>query len=137
MSWKMKVGVGALLIVIGLVVMLAGFNTKDSLRSHLQNSETFTYVSNDQYQCTDAKSAYDELRTQTRPEASKEDRGSYYLRYSREMVTISQSSGSCTLRIEDLRRLNNGHFIFLGTGFSPGSPSNSSGGTGGSFFGSK
>ena len=92
MSWKMKVGVGALLIVVGLVVMLAGFNTKDSLRTHLQNSETFTYVSNDQYRCTDAKAAYDELRAQTRPEASKEDRGSYYLRYSREMVTISQQN---------------------------------------------
>ena len=137
MSWRMKVGVGALLIVVGLVVAIAGFTTGTSLRSHLQNSETFTYVSNDQYRCTDAKAAYDELRAQTRPEASKEDHNSYYLRYSREMVTISQSSGSCTLRIEDLRRLNNGHFIFLGTGFSPGSPSNSSGGTGGSFFGSK
>ena len=137
MSWKMKVGVGALLIVVGLVVAFAGFATGTILRSHLRNSETFTYVSDSQYTCTDAKAAYEELVAETNPEAHQQDKGNYYLRYSKEMATISQDSAQCTLRLEDLRRLNNGHFVFLGTGFSPGSPSNSSGGTGGSFFGSK
>ena len=137
MSWKLKVAVGVLLIVFGVVFTLAGFSNGSSVHTYLKNSDTFTRVSDSQYNCTDAKAAYDELVAETDPQAHKEDKGTYYLRYPKELATISQESGKCVLRFEDLRRVNSGHFIFLGTGFSPGSPSGSSGGTGGNSFGNK
>ncbi|WP_156689206.1 DUF4247 domain-containing protein [Mycobacterium sp. Marseille-P9652] len=65
------------------------------------------------------------------PAARAAEGDSEYLRYSGDIVIVGpDGTRPCTIRVEDLgARYSHGGFIFLGPGFSPGSPA---GGTGGS-----
>ena len=104
--------------------------------------ENFTATSATTYQCTGApKETADRIekevgRAQSR--ATDPADGSEYLRYRRNLISVTQDAGgTCSIRVEDLGRVNNGTFVYLGTGFSPGSPSGSSGGSSGSGSGVK
>ena len=75
----------------------------------------------------------DDLAEAHRPEARATDRGNYYLRYNDSIAIVGPGSGqACTVRLESLNSgYNHGSYFFLGPGFSPGSPSHSSGGSSG------
>ncbi|HET8994774.1 MULTISPECIES: DUF4247 domain-containing protein [unclassified Rhodococcus (in: high G+C Gram-positive bacteria)] len=68
------------------------------------------------------------------PAARKADGGNEYLRYNDDIVTVGAASGGgSTITVEDLDgRYSSGGFVFLGPGFTPGSPAagNTSGGSG-------
>lgn len=68
------------------------------------------------------------------PAARKADGGNEYLRYNDDIVTVGAApAGGSTITVEDLDgRYSSGGFVFLGTGFTPGSPAsgNTSGGSG-------
>lgn len=139
MSWKKQIVIGVLLMIVGVVIVIGGMNSGGSVRDYLnRNPDLYPNYSPSTYGCRDPQTAYEDLDAQTNPAASKAQANTYYLRYRDDMVTIRiNDKGSCEIYIEDNTRVNNGHFVFLGTGFRPGSPSGSSGGSGGSFFGSK
>jgi Domain of unknown function (DUF4247) len=73
------------------------------------------------------------------PEARASDRGTEYLRYEDDIVTVGPDGGRpCSIRVEDTdARYSGGGFIFLGPGFTPGSPAGGSGGGPGGPDGSK
>ncbi|GAB7141928.1 DUF4247 domain-containing protein [Mycobacterium riyadhense] len=73
------------------------------------------------------------------PEARASSGGNQYLRYSRNIVIVGPDGNHpCSIRVEDLgARYSHGGFIFLGPGFTPGSPSGGSGGSPGGPGGSK
>lgn len=65
------------------------------------------------------------------PQARAANGNSEYLRYSKDIVIVGPDGNRpCSIRVESLSAgYSHGAFIFLGPGFTPGSPS---GGTGGS-----
>ena len=66
------------------------------------------------------------------PAARQADGGSEYLRYDDDIVVVSAAPGGSTIRVEDLDDgYRGGAFIFLGPGFTPGSPAGGAGGGGG------
>jgi hypothetical protein len=72
----------------------------------------------------------DELAAQGEPEVRKSDRGTEYLRYEDDIVTVGpDGSRPCSVQVEGLEGgYSHGSFVFLGPGFSPGSPAGGSGG---------
>ncbi|MFD6893186.1 DUF4247 domain-containing protein [Rhodococcus sp. NPDC060086] len=68
------------------------------------------------------------------PAARQADGGREYLRYDDDIVTVGAApEGGSTITVEDLDgRYSSGGFVFLGPGFTPGSPAagNTSGGSG-------
>ncbi|RSZ65183.1 DUF4247 domain-containing protein [Corynebacterium hylobatis] len=104
--------------------------------------QSFAATSATTYQCagTPAETAdrIEEEVGRAQSRATDPADGSEYLRYRRNLISVTQdANGSCSIRVEDLGRVNNGTFVYLGTGFSPGSPSGSSGGSSGSGSGVK
>ena len=73
------------------------------------------------------------------PQAQASDRGTEYLRYDDDIVTVGpDANGECGIRVEDTdARYSSGGFIFLGPGFTPGSPAGGSGGSPGGPDGNK
>lgn len=92
------------------------------------------------YLCTGspAQVAYTLTGYQT-PAASAVSGGTQYLRYNDAIVTVGvDGTHPCSIRVEDLAAgYSHGSFIFLGPGFSPGSPSRGSGGSTGGPGGTK
>lgn len=84
-------------------------------------------------QVADALADYEE------PEARADNDNNEYLRYSNNIVTVGpDGSHPCSIRVESLGAgYSHGSFIFLGPGFSPGSPSSGAGGTPGGPGGTK
>lgn len=68
------------------------------------------------------------------PAARQADGGNEYLRYDDDIVTVGAApEGGSTITVEDLDgRYSSGGFVFLGPGFTPGSPAagNPAGGSG-------
>lgn len=129
-------GLGAILLISGMVVL------HKNVRNHL--SETYrhyaTDVNGDRYQCSGSpKSVADDISAYATPEARASDRGSEYLRYDDDIVTVGPDGQySCSIRAEDVNaRYGGGAFIFLGPGFTPGSPAGGSGGSSGGPGGAK
>ncbi|SON63520.1 hypothetical protein MSIMFI_05051 [Mycobacterium simulans] len=92
------------------------------------------------YVCTgSAKQVADTLTSYQAPEARASSGNNQYLRYSRNIVIVGpDGTHPCSIRVEDLgARYSHGGFIFLGPGFTPGSPSGGSGGRPGGPGGSK
>ena len=136
---------GVVLIVAGLasVVLCAvafGAGVKQGTGVNAALNKDFTRVSRDHYECKGTvQETANQIAAKKTPAARQFDSatGTEYLRYNKEIVTVStDSSGKCQVRVEDLRRFNNGSLIYLGPGFSPSSPRNSSGGSSGSGSGS-
>jgi hypothetical protein len=73
------------------------------------------------------------------PEARAANGPNQYLRYSNNMVIVGpDGSYPCSIRLESLNAgYSHGAFIFLGPGFSPGSPSGGAGGSPGGPGGTK
>lgn len=80
-----------------------------------------------------------QLAQHVEPEAKATDRGTEYLRYENDIVSVGpDTNGECAIRVEDIdARYSGGGFIFLGPGFTPGSPAGGSGGSPGGPDGNK
>jgi len=73
------------------------------------------------------------------PAARASSGGTEYLRYDEDIVTVGpDGTHSCSIRVEDLGAgYSHGAFIFLGPGFTPGSPAGGAGGIPGGPGGTK
>jgi Domain of unknown function (DUF4247) len=73
------------------------------------------------------------------PEARASNGDNRYLRYSNNIVTVGPDGNyPCSIRVESLSAgYSHGAFIFLGPGFTPGSPSGGAGGSPGGPGGTK
>lgn len=129
--------IGIWCFIASFVLGIAGWVTKSDIEKVIKDN--YQAIAADQYACDNSTETERFLRDQISPEAEAHRSGVAYLRYPNNVVRIEQqgSGQPCVIYVEDLGRVNNGHYVFLGTGFRPGSPSSSSGGSGGSFFGSK
>lgn len=97
-------------------------------------------VNGTRYQCSgSAEQVADTLADYQEPEARAGNGNSEYLRYSNNIVIVGPDGKySCSIRVEPLSAgYNHGAFIFLGPGFSPGSPSGGAGGSPGGPGGTK
>jgi hypothetical protein len=81
----------------------------------------------------------DDLADYQQPEARADNDKSQYLRYSNNIVTIGPDGNHpCSIRVESLSAgYSHGSYIFLGPGFSPGSPAGGAGGSPGGPGGTK
>jgi hypothetical protein len=81
----------------------------------------------------------DTLAEYQTPAARAANGDSEYLRYSNNIVTVGPDGNHpCSIRLEGLNAgYTHGAFIFLGPGFTPGSPSGGAGGTPGGPGGTK
>jgi Domain of unknown function (DUF4247) len=73
------------------------------------------------------------------PAARASNGDNQYLRYSKNIVTVGPDGNyPCSIRVESLSAgYSHGAFIFLGPGFTPGSPSGGAGGSPGGPGGTK
>lgn len=92
------------------------------------------------YACTGSpEDVADDLADYQQPEARADNDKNQYLRYSNNIVTIGPDGNRpCSIRVESLNAgYSHGSFIFLGPGFSPGSPAGGAGGSPGGPGGTK
>lgn len=92
------------------------------------------------YFCTGSPTQVaDTLAHYQAPAARAANGDNQYLRYSHNIVIVGpDGSYPCSIRVEPLSAgYSHGSFIFLGPGFTPGSPSGGSGGSPGGPGGSK
>jgi hypothetical protein len=97
-------------------------------------------ASGTRYACTGSpKQVADTLANYQAPAARAANGDSQYLRYSSDIVTVGpDGTHPCSIRVEDLgARYSHGGFIFLGPGFTPGSPAGGGGGSPGGPGGTK
>ena len=83
------------------------------------------------YACTGSPDEVaDTLADYQAPEARADNDKTEYLRYSNNIVTVGpEGSRPCSIRVENLSAgYSHGAFIFLGPGFTPGSPAGGAGG---------
>ena len=125
----------ARLAVAGLLVLLAGCSASGDIRRFLDDTyqrvgsqgDSVTYSSREPVGTTVAR-----LVSRQQPAARQADGGSEYLRYDDDIVIVSAAPGGSSIRIEDLDDgYRGGAFIFLGPGFTPGSPAGGAGSGGG------
>jgi hypothetical protein len=129
--------VAALSRVAGVLlaaVVLAACSGSSSVRRYLDDTyrlertdgDTRTYASPDPVGTTVTG-----LVRRQAPAARQADGGNEYLRYDDDIVIVSSAPGGSTVRVEDLDDgYRGGAFVFLGPGFTPGSPAGG-GGAGG------
>jgi hypothetical protein len=125
-----------------LLCLIVGVSMLPNLKSHVAErySHYATTSDGDRYECSgSAEAVADELADVAEPEARASDRGREYLRYDDDVVTVGpDGSRPCTIHIEDVRGgYNGGAYVFLGPGFTPGSPAGGSGGSSGGPGGNK
>jgi hypothetical protein len=92
------------------------------------------------YQCSGSPDQVaDALADYAEPDARADNGKTEYLRYRNNIVIVGPDGGyPCSIRVEPLSAgYSHGAFIFLGPGFSPGSPSGGAGGTPGGPGGTK
>ncbi len=97
-------------------------------------------VNGTRYQCTGSPAQVANTLANYQAPAARAAYGSnQYLRYSHNIVIVGPDGNyPCSIRVESLNAgYNHGSFIFLGPGFTPGSPSGGSGGSPGGPGGSK
>ncbi|WP_406816109.1 DUF4247 domain-containing protein [Mycobacterium sp. M23085] len=97
-------------------------------------------VNGTRYQCSGSpEQVADALADYAEPDARADNGNTEYLRYSNNIVIVGpDGSYPCSIRVEPLSAgYSHGAFIFLGPGFSPGSPSGGAGGTPGGPGGTK
>ncbi|MEZ0049201.1 hypothetical protein ABIA30_000191 [Mycobacterium sp. MAA66] len=113
----------------GLACLIAGIILLPNIRSYVDHH--YQRYAPGQYTCSGSpQNVADNIANAQSPSARGGAGGTYYLRYSDSIVTVGPHGGHpCTVRVEDLSAgYNHGSYIFLGPGFTPGSPSSSSGG---------
>ena len=128
---KMLILAGVL-AVASVICLAIGISTARTVQSYVKDH--YQNVGNNTYRCDGSPSdVADDLAEAHAPQARATDSGNYYLRYSDSIVIVGPGSGqSCAIRLESLNSgYNHGSYFFLGPGFSPGSPSHSSGGSSG------
>jgi Domain of unknown function (DUF4247) len=131
------------LAIAGVVCLIWGISLMgNDIRSYLAaNYQQYGRDSDGaRYACSDSPDRVaNQIAQAVPPEAQAGDRGSEYLRYNDDIVVVGPDNGrSCSIRVEDTdARYSSGGFIFLGPGFTPGSPSGGSGGSPGGPDGSK
>ena len=92
------------------------------------------------YACTGSpEDVTDTLADYQAPDARADNGNNEYLRYSNNIVIVGPDGKyPCSIRVESLSAgYSHGAFIFLGPGFTPGSPSSGSGGRPGGPGGTK
>lgn len=118
----------------GVLVLLAGCGGASDIRRFLDDTyervssvgDSTIYASNDPVGTTAAR-----IAARKAPAARQADGGSEYLRYDDDIVIVSAAPAGSTIRIEDLADgYRGGAFIFLGPGFTPGSPAGGGFGSG-------
>lgn len=131
------------LAVAAVVCLFLGISLQNKdIRSHVANTyrQYDTDADGARYECTGSPGAVaDQIAASQPPEARATDRGTEYLRYEDDIVTVGPDRGTpCSVRVEDTdARYSSGGFIFLGPGFTPGSPAGGSGGSPGGPDGTK
>jgi hypothetical protein len=130
----------AVAAVIALVfgIMLLQKDIDSYIASHYR--EYSRDVNGTRYVCTGSpEDVADTLAEYQQPEARAENGDSSYLRYSNNIVTVGPDGNRpCSIRVETLSAgYSHGAFIFLGPGFSPGSPAGGAGGSPGGPGGTK
>jgi Domain of unknown function (DUF4247) len=88
-------------------------------------------VNGTRYECTGSPDdVADTLSDYEAPEARASNGNNEYLRYSNNIVIVGPDGARpCSIRVENLSAgYSHGAFLFLGPGFTPGSPSGGSGG---------
>lgn len=136
-------GVAGVLTVLGALALISGMMLMNKdVRGHV--SETYRQYSADggdgRYECSGSPvSVADDIADYDAPESRASDRGSEYLRYSDDIVIVGPDGQyPCSVRVEDINsRYSGGGFIFLGPGFTPGSPAGGAGGSSGGPGGTK
>jgi hypothetical protein len=123
------------LAVAGIVFLVWGISLMgNNIRSYLASNyqEYSSDADGARYVCDGSPDRVaHEIAQAKRPEAQAGDRGSEYLRYEDDIVIVGPDAGRpCSIRVEDTdARYSGGGFIFLGPGFTPGSPSGGGGGS--------
>jgi hypothetical protein len=131
------------LAVAGVFSLIWGISLMgNNIRSHLANNyrEYSQDADGARYVCDGSpRSVANEIAQSREPEARASDRGTEYLRYEDDIVTVGpEGNRPCSVRVEDTdARYSGGGFIFLGPGFDPGSPAGGAGGSNGGPDGSK
>lgn len=132
----------AVLAIAGVVLLLLGISRLADVRSYIAKNYQHYSSSADgeRYTCDGPPATVaDTLAAEQRPEARASDRGIEYLRYDDYIVTVgADSPRPCSIRVEDIAGgYSRGSYIFLGPGFTPGSPAGGSGGSSGGPDGAK
>lgn len=123
-------------LVFGVVLLNRNIETyiADHYREYSHN------VNGKRYVCSGSpKQVADTLAHYKSPAARASSGANHYLRYNRVIVIVGPDGGyPCSIQVQPLTAgYNHGSFIFLGPGFTPGSPSGGSGGSPGGPGGSK
>ncbi|HWF29664.1 MAG TPA: DUF4247 domain-containing protein [Mycobacterium sp.] len=130
----------AVAAIVSLVfgIVLQNKNIASYIASHYH--EYSRDANGTRYQCTGSPAQVaDTLADYQAPEARVDNGNNEYLRYSNNIVIVGPDGKyPCSIRVEGLGGgYSHGAFIFLGPGFSPGSPSGGAGGTPGGPGGTK
>ena len=127
-----------LLAVLGGVLLFAGLMLlHKNIRDHLDDSyrRYATDADGARYECSGSPNQVaNDIAGYAEPEARAGDAtGSQYLRDSDDIVIVGPDGGHpCSVRVEDTdARYSHGSFVYLGPGFTPGSPAGGSGGSSG------
>jgi Domain of unknown function (DUF4247) len=112
-----------------LGIMLLNKDITSYIASHYQ--QYARDANGTRYACTGSPDEVaDTLADYQAPEARADNEKTEYLRYSNSIVTVGpDGSRPCSIRVENLSAgYSHGAFIFLGPGFTPGSPAGGAGG---------
>jgi hypothetical protein len=123
-------------LILGLVLLQKDIGSYIGSHYHEYSRD----ASGTRYACTGSpKQVADALANYEAPEARAANGDSKYLRYSSDMVIVGpDGTHPCSIRVEDLgARYSHGGFLFLGPGFTPGSPAGGGGGNPGGPGGTK
>ncbi|HTX96687.1 MAG TPA: DUF4247 domain-containing protein [Mycobacterium sp.] len=123
-------------LVFGIILLQK--NIESYIASHYH--EYSRDVNGTRYQCSGSpEQVADALADYQEPEARADNDNNEYLRYANNIVIVGPDGNRpCSIRVEPLSAgYSHGAFIFLGPGFSPGSPSGGAGGTPGGPGGTK
>jgi hypothetical protein len=124
------------LLIFGIT--LQSKNIASYIASHYRQYSGDTNAT--RYVCTGSpKQVADTLANYRSPYARASSGDNQYLRYSNNIVFVGPDGNyPCSIRVESLNAgYNHGAFIFLGPGFTPGSPAGGAGGSPGGPGGSK
>ncbi|MGB8389392.1 DUF4247 domain-containing protein [Mycobacterium sp.] len=115
-------------LVFGIVLLQK--NIASYIASHYH--EYSRDVNGTRYVCSGSpEQVADTLSDYQAPEARAASGNNEYLRYSNDIVIVGPDGNyPCSIRVESLSAgYSHGAFIFLGPGFTPGSPAGGAGGT--------
>ena len=137
MSAKTARTLGIIFLFLAVLCLIMALVSKPPVENRIAQSWS---GSSGNYSCAGETGVADRIEAMERPSERATDpaTGDTYLRYPKKLVIISgEGTPDCRITVEGLDRVNNGAFIWLGPGFVPSAPSNSSGGSSGSGGGVK